>query len=68
MSVVIKIFKVFLILLIFALFTECATARKNPYFQKRKQSSRLNTTQLGRNKYYFSSGYQKKLKKNYKKR
>lgn len=44
----------------------CASSRQNPYAKKRKSSSYVSTTQLGRNKYYFSSGYQKKLKKNYK--
>jgi hypothetical protein len=68
MSEAIKILKVILLFILIALFSECAASRKNPYFQKRKQNSRVNTTQLGRNRYYFSSGYQKKLMKNYKKK
>ena len=46
---------------------ECAPAKKNPWSQKKKQGSKVNASQLGRNKYYFSVGYQKKLTKNYKK-
>jgi hypothetical protein len=48
--------------------TGCAPAGKNTYMQKRKQSSKVTASQLGKNRYYFSSGYQKKLMKNYKKR
>ena len=66
MSKAIKILKLIFIVIVIALFTECASAKKNPYFEKRKQSSRVNMSQLGKNRYYFSSGYQKKLNKNYK--
>ena len=48
--------------------TGCAPAKKNTYYQKRKSASKVNTSQLGRNKYYFSSGYQKKLTTGYKKK
>ncbi len=58
---------VMLIILILAL-TDCASSKKSSYSSTRKNSSRVNATQLGRNKYYFSSGYQKKLSKGYKKR
>lgn len=68
MSKIIKILKLVFIFIIIAILTECASAKKNPYFEKRKQSSRVNMSQLGKNRYYFSSGYQKKLNKNYKKR
>jgi hypothetical protein len=50
------------------MFIACAPAKKNPFYEKRKNGSKVSASQLGRNKYYFSSGYQKKLKKNYKKR
>jgi hypothetical protein len=46
----------------------CAPSRKNPYYQKKKKSSQVHASQLGRNKYYFSKEYQKKLTKNYKKK
>ena len=68
MSEAIKILKIIFLFIIIALFTECAASKKNPYLEKRKANSRVNTTQLGRNRYYFSSGYQKKLMKNYKKK
>ena len=53
-------------LILLALFVSCASSKKNPYYEKRKKASHLNTTQVGRNKYFFSSGYQKKLVKSYK--
>jgi hypothetical protein len=43
----------------------CAV-KKNPYQSGKKKSSHVNETQLGRNKYYFSVGYQKKLQKSVK--
>lgn len=58
----------FLTGIIMVLATGCAPAGKNTYMQKRKQSSKVTASQLGKNRYYFSSGYQKKLMKNYKKR
>jgi hypothetical protein len=56
------------IILIIAFVTACAPAKKNTYYERRKKSSQVNASQLGRNRYYFSSGYQKKLNKNYKKK
>lgn len=38
----------------------CATSKKNSYKSARK-SSYIDTSQLGRNKYFFSKKYQKKL-------
>jgi len=54
--------------LLIALVTACAPAKKNTYYKKKKQASKAKTEQLGRNKYYFSPGYQKKLNSNYKKK
>lgn len=68
MSEAIKILKYIFIFFLIAMFTACAPVKKNPYYEKRKQASRVNTSQLGRNRYFFSSGYQKKLNKNYKKK
>jgi hypothetical protein len=48
--------------------SSCAPSRKNTYYQKRKKNSHVNESQLGRNRYFFSPEYQKKLNKNYKKR
>ncbi len=67
MSEAIKILKCVVILLLIAMVTACAPAKKNSYYNKSKKSSYVNASQLGRNKYYFSSGYQKKLNKNYRK-
>jgi hypothetical protein len=50
------------------MFSLCAPAKKNTYYEKRKKGSQVNASQLGRNKYYFSSGYQKKLSKSYQKK
>jgi hypothetical protein len=50
------------------IFTACAPAKKNPYYEKRKKSSQVNASQLGRNRYYFSKDYQKKLTKTFKKK
>jgi uncharacterized protein YceK len=68
MSKAIKILKLLLLIIIIVVFSGCASANKNTYFKKRKQSSRVSMSQMGKNKYYFSSGYQKKLNKNYKKK
>lgn len=59
---------IFIILILSALLLVpgCAATKKNPYQAKRKVSH-IDTSQLGRNKYFFSSKYQKKLFK-YKKR
>jgi hypothetical protein len=68
MSKSIKILKYFFIFLFIVLVTGCASSQKNTYVQKRKKASTVNASQLGRNRYYFSSGYQKKLITNYKKK
>jgi uncharacterized protein YceK len=44
----------------------CASTKKNTYRDARKNSY-IDTSQLGRNKYFFSKKYQKKLYR-YKKR
>jgi len=67
MQKLIKILKspCFLLLLVIILAGSGCAVKKNPYQQKKK-SSHVNTSQLGRNKYYFSTGYQKKLQKSVK--
>lgn len=62
----IKILNYCFILILIVLITGCAPAKKNPYYEKRKKSSQVNASQLGRNRYYFSSSYQKKLNKTFK--
>jgi hypothetical protein len=64
----IKILKYFFIFLLIALLTGCASSRNSSYSQKRKKASTINASQLGRNKYYFSIGYQKKMVNSYKKK
>ena len=68
MSKIIKILNYSFILILIVLFTSCAPAKKNPYYEKRKKSSQVNASQLGRNKYYFSKDYQKKLNNTFKKK
>jgi len=46
----------------------CASSKQNPYYEKRVKASKTNTKQLGRNRYYFSKDYQKKLAKSYKRK
>jgi hypothetical protein len=62
--------KLYLFLALVATFiiTGCATSKKNPWLAKRRKASIVSTSQLGRNKYYFSNSYQRKLWKNVKKR
>ena len=68
MSRLIKILNYSFIFLLVLLFTGCAPAKKNPFYEKRKKASQVNASQLGRNRYYFSKDYQKKLNKTYKKK
>jgi hypothetical protein len=68
MSKTIKILSYVLIFFLVAILTNCASSKKNPWIEKREKASRLNTSQLGRNRYYFSTHYQKKLYKSYKKK
>jgi hypothetical protein len=70
MSKAVKLLRVFFLLLIVVIFCGpgCAPAKKNPYATKKKaQGSIVNSSQLGRNKYYFSTGYQNKLTRGHKK-
>jgi len=64
----VSILKYALYILLMLAMTSCASSKKNSYHAKKKESSRVSTSQLGRNKYYFSTGYQKKLNRSYKKR
>jgi hypothetical protein len=62
-----KYLKYFFIVLLAVFMVSCAPAKQNPYAKKRKKSH-VSQSQLGRNKYFFSSEYQRKLKKSYKKK
>jgi hypothetical protein len=68
MSVSIKISRYIFIGLLIAMITFCAPPKKNLFYEKRKKNSYVNASQLGKNKYYFSPDYQKKLNKMYKKK
>jgi hypothetical protein len=68
MSKVFKILKISFILILIVIVNACAPAKKNPYYQKRKKASHVNTSQLGRNRYFYSPSYQKKLIKSYKRK
>lgn len=57
---------IILILSAIMLMPGCASSKKNTYKATRKNSY-IDTSQLGRNKYFFSKQYQKKLYR-YKKR
>jgi len=63
-----KILKNLLIFLLMIMMcsTGCAV-KKNPWTKKKSKASHVNASQLGRNRYYFSVGYQKKLQKSMKK-
>jgi len=64
-----QIVRILIILLTVSSFigSGCATAKKSSGYTQKKQASRVNASQLGRNKYYFSTNYQKKLSKSFKK-
>ncbi len=62
-----KYIKYIIVMFVVILMTSCFASRQNPYARK-KRNTYINATQLGRNKYFFSNEYQKKLKKSYKKR
>ncbi len=59
----------FLLIMVFLIVgSGCVASKQNPWKEKRKKASHVNTTQLGRNRYFFSENYQKKLQKSMKKR
>ena len=62
-----KYLKYLIIMLIVILMTSCFTSRRNPYARK-KRKTHISATQLGRNKYFFTNEYQKKLRKSYRKK
>jgi hypothetical protein len=66
MSKTVKVLTFTFSLLLIAFLLSCASSKKNPYYEKRKKASHVNTSQVGRNKYFFSPSYQKKLSKSYK--
>jgi Tfp pilus assembly protein PilP len=63
-----NLIKLLLMVFLILVSAQCASSKKNTWMEKRKKASHVNTTQLGRNRYYFSTDYQKKLNKSYKKK
>jgi hypothetical protein len=59
---------IFLLVILILLPAGCGSSKKNPYYEKRSKASSKHSSQLGRNKYYFSNSYQKKLAKSYKRK
>ncbi|MDR2886995.1 MAG: hypothetical protein LBV26_03180 [Bacteroidales bacterium] len=60
-------FKYYIFLLTFFLAcAACAPSKKKSYYKARRiEASKANSTQLGRNRYFYSPGYRKKLSKTY---
>jgi hypothetical protein len=63
-----KILKLAIMAIMVVSLSSCAATNKNSYAKRRKKASIVNTSQLGKNKYYFSPGYQKKLSRSYNKK
>jgi hypothetical protein len=57
-----------MIFLLIILAGGCASSSKSSWEKKRKPAARTNTAQVGRNKFFYSTNYQKKLVRAYKKR
>ncbi len=68
MSKITRILKYSLIFIVISLFSGCAPSRKNTWVAKRREASRVNTSRLGKNSFFYSSGYQKKLNTNYRRK
>jgi len=68
MKIAIRIFKFISVSLLVTLFTGtgCASAKKSSLDYKRKEAL-CDLSRLGRNKYYYSGNYQRKLAHNTKK-
>lgn len=64
----VKISRIIVLIMAAALLTGCAPAKKNPYYEKRAKSSQVHASQLGRNRYYYTPNYQKRLAKSYKRK
>jgi hypothetical protein len=69
MSKAIKILKCSFLFLLIVLFTGtgCASSKKNIAYENKRKDSLCDLSHLGRNKYYYSNYYQKKLVKSTKK-
>ncbi len=69
MSGILRILRYLVLFGSIALMAGCASSRQNPYHKKRTEPiKKVNPQQLGKNRYYYSPNYQKKLLKGYKKK
>mgnify|MGYP000873213066 FL=1 len=55
-------------LLILLADTGCMPARRAPAHSKKMTTQEASTTPMGRNRYYYSPSYQKKLNKNFRRK
>ncbi|MCU0460691.1 MAG: hypothetical protein MUF36_01555 [Bacteroidales bacterium] len=65
MSKIVRILQYTVIFLLILLAGGCASSNKRTWEQKRKTAARTNTASMGRNKFFYSTNYQKKLSKTY---
>jgi ABC-type Fe3+-hydroxamate transport system substrate-binding protein len=60
-----RIIQYVLIFLLIVVAGGCASSSKSSWEKKRKTAARTNTAQVGRNKFFYSTNYQKKLGRTY---
>jgi len=60
-----RILQYLLIFLLIVIAGGCASSAKHSWEKKRKTAARTNTAQVGRNRFFYSTNYQKKLSRNY---
>ena len=68
MSGFIKKYSYLILILVALIIAGCASSKKNNWIKERKKSGYVTTSQLGKNKYYFSNSYQKKLHRSMKRK
>jgi len=61
-----RILQYVLIFLLVTLAGGCASSSKSSWEKKRKTAAKTNTAQVGRNRFFYSTNYQKKLSRAYK--
>jgi len=63
-----KKYSCLILILVALVIAGCASSRKSNWIKERKKSGYISTSQLGKNKYYFSNSYQKKLHRSMKRK
>ncbi|MFO7574623.1 MAG: hypothetical protein R6W67_05655 [Bacteroidales bacterium] len=61
MSRFLKKYSYLILILVALVLAGCASSKKNNWIKERRKSGYVSTSRLGKNKYYFSNSYQKKL-------